>query len=517
MTSFNRRQFIQQAGAAAAALSYRPSATAQVPHSKISDLPIDFGSDKNVFCDWRFIEAGYGLVSTSDVQKQARLGSFLMPRGVSLRVGRPMLSERPIIVADTPTDGVYIGGYSTLLKDGGKFRLWYESYLTLKTGDAGAQICYAESDDGLTWKKPNVGVFEYHGSRNNNVVFRHGHGASIFIDPTASISERYKMIHLDEVPLQMVNGKQMNSFVFGAVSRDGIHWKRLPQPLIKHTSDTQSVAEYDPITQKYVAYLRGWEPQTHAGYGGRRIVVRTESPEFGNFPEPVPVLSMGPQDPPDADVYTNAYQRWPDARQAYLMTPAIYHRSSDHVDLQFATSRDGIRWQFPQREPFISDGQPGSGYEGAIYAGRGTISIGKGTWAFPVSRYHGTHNTIVEELPVQPAQGSLWLAMLREDGYISLEAKDEGECWTQPAAFTGSRLLINSWGMSGSRVMIELADERGNPFPNFSLADCDGLSGEHLWSPMTWRGNSNVGTLSGKLIRIRFGLHRACLHAFRFS
>jgi hypothetical protein len=65
--------------------------------------------------------------------------------------------------------------------------------------------------------------------------------------------------------------------------------------------------------------------------------------------------------------------------------------------------------------------------------------------------------------------------------------------------------------------MIELTDKNGNPFPNFSLADCDGLSGEHLWSPMTWRGNSNIGALSGKLVRIRFSLHRVRVHAFRFA
>lgn len=515
MSSFNRRQFIQRAGAAAAALSYLSNATAQVARSNIMDIPTDFGSDKNVFCDWRDIEAGYGLISNPDGQKPAHSGSFLMPYGVRLRTGRPRLSEQPIIVADKPTDGIYIGAYSTLLRDGGKFRLWYESYLTLKS-DAGAQICYAESEDGFTWTKPNVGIFEYHGSKNNNVVFKHGHGASIFIDPTASSSARYKMIHLDQVPLQMVNGEQLSDFLFGAISPDGIHWERLQKPLLKYTSDTQSVAEYDPISQKYVAYLRGWDPGSRPGYG-RRIVVRTESSEFENFPEPVPVLSMGPQDPADADIYTNAYQRWPGARQAYLMTPAIYHRSSDHVDLQLATSRDGTRWQFSQREPFIPDGAAGSGYEGAIYAGRGTISIEKGTWAFPVSRYRGTHNTIFKEVPGQHPGSSLWLARLPEDGYISLEAEDDGECWTLPASFTGSQLLINSWGMSGSRVMIELADKNGTPFPNFSLADCDGLSGEQLWSPVTWRGNSNVGVLNGKLVRIRFSLHRARVHAFRFA
>ncbi len=131
-----------------------------------------------------------------------------------------------------------MGGYCTMLQDGGKYRLWYESYLPFETLDEQAHICYAESDDGASWKRPNLGIIEYRGSKENNLVYSNGHGASIFIDPTAMPAERYKMIHLDKVPLQMVNGRQINAFLFGAVSSDGIHWKRLPEPVIKHTSDT---------------------------------------------------------------------------------------------------------------------------------------------------------------------------------------------------------------------------------------------------------------------------------------
>jgi hypothetical protein len=517
MPYFSRRQFMKQAGAAAGTLSYLPNLSSQAQRPRIRDLPIEFGSDKNVFCDWRFVDAGYGLVASAARQRRTNDGSLFMPHGIKLSVGRPTLSEKPIIIADTPADGDYIGAYSTVLRDGGKYRLWYETYQPTMTGDADAQICYAESDDGFTWKKPNLGLFELNGSKNNNLVYTHGHGASIFIDPAASSSERYKMVHLGKVPLQIVNGKQIEAFVFGAVSPDGLSWKRLLQPLVKHTSDTQSIGEYDSVTRKYVLYLRGWEPRTHLGYGGRRIVMRAESSEFGNFSEPVSVLSLGPQDPPDADIYTNAYQRWPEAREAYLMTPAIYHRSSDHLDLRLATSRDGLRWQFPQSEPLLSYGAVGSGYEGAIYAGLGTLSLGKGKWAFPVTRYRKSHNMIFEPSSEQPTEGGLWLAMLREDGYIALEAEDEGECWTQPAVFNGSHMLINCSGITGAHVIVEIADEKGNPFPGYSLADCDGLAGEHLWSPMTWRGNEKVDRLSGKLVRIRFNLHRAQLHAFRFS
>ncbi|MCX6624338.1 MAG: hypothetical protein NTY38_25405 [Acidobacteria bacterium] len=514
MSFLHRRQFLQRA---TAALALPTLAQAQPAKPKIRSLPIEFGSGKMVFCDWWFVEAGYGLAFTEQRQQETRNGPLFMPRGVRLRAGRPTLTPGPVIRPDRPTDGVTMGGYCTLLKDGGKYRLWYESYLPLHGKDEEANICYAESDNGFDWKKPAAGIIEYGGSKNNNLVYSRGHGASIFIDPTARPAERYKMLHLDRVPLQEHNGKQWEAFLFGAVSPDGIHWTRLPEPIIKHTSDTQSVAEYDPVKRRYVAYLRGWEPQTDAGYGGRRIVVRTESPEFGNFPDPVPVLSMGPQDPPDADIYTNAFQRWPGASRAYLMTPAIYHRASDRVDLQLAVSHDGVRWQFPQPEPFLANGEAGSGYEGSMYAGRGTVALGNGNWAFPVSGYQNTHNMYFHPTPERPSQGGVWLASLREDGYMAVEAGTEGEFWTQPASFTGSRLLLNCWGLLGSRVRVEFTDRFGKPLPGFSLAECDGLAGEHLWSPVSWLGKSDVSALSGQPLRVHFHLNRVRLHGFQFA
>jgi hypothetical protein len=168
----------------------------------------------------------------------------------------------------------------------------------------------------ISWTKPNLGIITYQGTKENNLVYSNGHGATVFIDPVAKPGERYKMIHLDRVPLEIVHGRQVNAFVFGAVSPDGIHWKRLPEPLIQHTSDTQSVAAYNPALKKYVAYLGGWEPQTRAGYGGRRILMRTESSGFGGLPEPTPVLALGPTDPPDADIYTSSYHCWPAAAKA---------------------------------------------------------------------------------------------------------------------------------------------------------------------------------------------------------
>jgi hypothetical protein len=510
LNSSHRRQFLKQSACALAACALPARA------QKIRTVPIEFGTDKMVFCDWWFVEPGYGLAFTPRQQEENHRVPVFMPYGVRLRVARPALTAEPFIRPDRPADGVTMGGYCTLLQDGGKYRLWYESYLPGQGTDELAHICYAESDNCVDWRKPELGLIEYQGSKANNLIYSHGHGGSVFIDPVAPPAERYKLIHLDKVPLQEYKGKQINAFLFGAVSPDGIRWTRLKEPLIRHTSDTQTICEYDPVRRCYVAYVRGWEPQTSAGYGGRRIVMRTESETFGNFPEPEPILSLGPEVPPDVDIYTNAYQRWPGAPRAYLMTPAIYHRSSDCVDLQLATSHDSLRWHFPQREPFVPNGEAGSGIEGAIYAGRGTIQLRPGVWAFPVTAYPRTHNMAFTPTPQRPRQGGLRLATLREDGYMAVEAETEGEFWTQRATFTGGKLLINSWGHTGGRVRVEICDDEGHSKPGFSLAECDRLDGDQIWSTVSWGGRSDVSAFRGQLMRLHFHLNRVRLHAFRF-
>ena len=42
--------------------------------------------------------------------------------------------------------------------------------------------CYATSQDGLTWVKPELGLVDFQGSRANNLVVRGPHGAGIFKD-----------------------------------------------------------------------------------------------------------------------------------------------------------------------------------------------------------------------------------------------------------------------------------------------------------------------------------------------
>ena len=51
--------------------------------------------------------------------------------------------------------------YTTVIKDGGTYRMFYRGMPTA-TGDDSpeAVVCYAESKDGITWTKPNLGLFD---------------------------------------------------------------------------------------------------------------------------------------------------------------------------------------------------------------------------------------------------------------------------------------------------------------------------------------------------------------------
>ena len=56
--------------------------------------------------------------------------------------------------------------YGTVLHDEGRYRMWY----TARSGTTDCAVCcYAESADGITWERPNLGLFEYHGSTENNI------------------------------------------------------------------------------------------------------------------------------------------------------------------------------------------------------------------------------------------------------------------------------------------------------------------------------------------------------------
>jgi len=76
--------------------------------------------------------------------------------------------ENPLVVPDRPWEGPRLC-VGTVLRDEamGRFRMWYR--------DGKAKEMYAESDDGIAWRKPELGLVAHEGSTKNNIILDNGY------------------------------------------------------------------------------------------------------------------------------------------------------------------------------------------------------------------------------------------------------------------------------------------------------------------------------------------------------
>ena len=130
------------------------------------------------------------------------------------------VSQGIVIPGDRPWDKGSISVMG-IIEDEGKYRAWYrcdaEPEMNLKR--SGHDTAYAESIDGINWEKPDLGLFEINGSRDNNIVWM-GPGANlcVFKDPNSQVPEqdKYKGI--------VRTAAKEGSNVLALSSPDGIHW-----------------------------------------------------------------------------------------------------------------------------------------------------------------------------------------------------------------------------------------------------------------------------------------------------
>ena len=133
--------------------------------------------------------------------------------GVNLMLQEPQ-SAGKVLSFDKPWEGS-TSAYHTVFKDGDLYRMYYRGsshagYPIPSLSEPGVEIipehtevaCYIESRDGLTWTRPNLGLIEFEGSKENNIIWDDqgdgGHNFAPFKDgnPAAAASERYKALEL---------------------------------------------------------------------------------------------------------------------------------------------------------------------------------------------------------------------------------------------------------------------------------------------------------------------------------
>ncbi len=475
-----------------------------------------------------------------------------------------------------------------VMKDGDLFRMYYaalpyhffpdnpddptikEQYGAIWKRPFQRILCYAESHDGIHWQKPNLGLCQWRGSRQNNILFPNDdfpyafselEGASVFLDPVAkNPDEKYKMfakmtpVHgkitagqAGDIPITSEQGLPKAQYAFG--SPDGIRWHLLsPRKVNPGKNDTQFSVFWDEEAEKYVQYTRvihgdpgdkAYYKRLYGGKAARGIVLKVGRATSDNFldwgPESVVIAPdhIDRANSPDGlnrlDYYGGNVSKYREAPGAYIALPnAYYHWKFDmqrkwwrglHVqlpstlDVQLLTSRDGVNWYKPPgRRPFIGLGPQGTFWSSTIWPDGNAIRVGDELWF-----YFAGLDVSHKEQSLLKSQGARGRAVLRLDGFISADAAyTGGELITRPLLFSGDHLQLNVDTSAGGIFRVEILDLHGQPIEGFTLDDADEINGNYVRVRASWQGSEEVGALAGTPVKLRFVMRDTKLYSFQF-
>jgi len=388
--------------------------------------------------------------------------------------------------------------YYSIFQDGDLYRMYYRgSHTDEKMKSLHPEVtCYAESRDGVHWTKPKLGIYEWEGSDDNNIILM-GLGSHCFVafrddSPACPLEAKYKGISRGRP-----DGER-GLYVFQ--SPDGIHWELMvDHPVITEGAfDSQNLAFWDPVTMKYVEYHRVF-------VDGVRSIMTGTSENFIDWSDPV--LLKFPEAPPQ-HLYTNAVQPYFRAPHIRIGFPTRYIPEGSKVEPLFMASRDGVtfkRWPepvIPRTAPKDRDGNRSN------YMAHGLVSLpgdSKHLSVYGTEAYYAGPDSRLRRFEY------------RVDGFVSLRADEQGgTLTTKPFVFQGDSLRMNYVTDANGSICVALLDEAGSPLPGFAIPDCNPMTGDEIDGEVSWSGGGSLDQLIGKPVQMQVLARNADLYSFQF-
>lgn len=411
-----------------------------------------------------------------------------------------------------PPDQQPNAGWCNVIRDPatGQFRIWYQQTIP-KVTDEGPHygVAYAESADGIKWTQPILGLIDWNGSKENNVVWRgikgrRGSSAYMVDAPEGDRrGYRYLMLYLDQ-GIQLVG------------SKDGVHWDRSSVTVLaKMHSDTLNCIVYDAARKEYVMFCRAKHIYRVGGdkdvleVGESRRVARMASKELWAEwkSEPQNILVADEIDAQSS--YTAFYGMPAQIYGGIYWGFAEAFKWNTAIEPELAFSRDGLDFQrLPLRSKFIPLGAEGTWDDGMVLSPTRWIEVGD-EWWFYYSGWDGPHN--VKDVP---RLGNIGLAKARKEGLISMRGPvDGGVICTRRIRWPGGKLMVNVDARKGE-FSVRVVDDMRKVIPGFGYDDFGSFKGNDVRHEVKWKGGK-MESLKGRVIRVEFFLKDADLYTFR--
>ncbi|MBD3182858.1 hypothetical protein GF312_11245 [Candidatus Poribacteria bacterium] len=473
--------------------------------------------------------SGANVIDLNHQEQSSQRGAVLFPfdsysipfrHGLQLELiqakryeGNPVLEPGGLGKVDTNA----MAYYGTVIEIDGKLHMWY-----LGRGDVGdmpLRICYATSNDGFQWEKPNLGLVEYSGNSQNNLVDLDWDGKAmsccVLYDPDdPDLERRFKIFSEVESPTSKHQGCV-------AFSPDGLRWTTSPHNPVTHVR----IEPTGIIRKSGCYYVVGQNAGFDRGFQ-KRVLISLASYDFEHWTDasvlgfrrdaipPSPVVfghNMGKQVHLGAGLWDRGnailglYGQWNASNETD-------DRREMRMDIGLVVSQDAVHYREPIPDFRLIDTTE-EGWKGPnplgdpprFAQGQGIVNIGDKTITWYSIWGRGGDNSI---------RAAYW----KRDrlGYFSpTRTPIEGQAWVDEVkphfisapiriGSGSTRIFVNASGLSEhSQITVEVLNERFEKLDGYTDADFIPWSDDSsVRLPVRWQRGAVITGIS-EPIRIR--------------
>lgn len=440
--------------------------------------------------------------------------------------------------------------YGSVLKEDGLFRMWYTVMPDALSHDEDPDhmySAYAESDDGIHWRKPDLKITGQSRYPGNNLLSLPGCVMGVVPALPSSGAKYLAAVIQYGLEADISEGFGYKDYRGTTIfaSHDGLNWRQLMPEALAQQGDVACLV-VDPAANRYLLYQKVGAMH---GLDARRSFICMESKDgvlwegyqgmgswrYSSVCDDYDDLQAMQSGFRIADHYGVAVYR---AGDLYIGVEDIFQIGSP-LRFEFAQnpnglcmfrlgfSHNGIHWRHPKGRPvWMPLGKPGEWDAGfAVPASTFVEHDDHLLLYYGGSRYD--HGWSIEEnfelkkdiaLEEQRDSARVMMCRIRKDRFASLSATYQGKVTVDSdRRDDADAFFINALCPQGSvRVAISKRGEKA-PLPGFSFDDCIPFSGDETRASVQFREASLADIPADVPLALEFEITRGEIFGYEWS
>lgn len=429
-------------------------------------------------------------------------------------------------------DALGVQFYGSVIREGGKFRMWYvavDDDAENKMPYSRWRAAYAESEDGVKWIKPNLGLVEYRGSKHNNLILIEPAplgfvNLKVLADPDDPNPERrYKI----STHVYFRHNTRLGTLAPFA-SPDGLRWKMLAEAQPKNAELLKQdlvlpAIHFEPCGGLYkwdgLYYVCGQNAMNATRPYHGRVTRMYHSTDFVHWSQTSSLgfvrtaqhTLLGPGRSLEGEQTHEGISVW-NRRNVLLGVYGRWHGAKEWkditVDLGFVVSNDGLHFREPAHEwAFLKRGEDGAWDQGGLLQGQGFENVNDQTFI-----YYGAWDPRRTGQKETPPRGGVGIATLPRDRFGDLVVEEAGkgpgdyqlpviqsEFITETVRLKADathQFYLNADGLGDEAALkIELLGKDEKPLTGYSGKDASVVRRSGFQTQIAWNGTTEIRDL----------------------